>query len=312
MARIFLAPYTIRLREKSSGTHLLLSDFRNHIDLLSVFNSYLVSHRNVYTPHTTSHSLMRVSQHHTNNRSISGIVETGGYGIESELYDVRISAVSYHRTVNDAEMLPFYFQLCIPTERDEGIALLERMGVHGIRSIFLNDFNSYFNGIYSDIEIVIYPLFPPQLVQQYITDGRVITLRFISFSVPTDVVDAYDQGGHSEQAGHTELVIKAGRRNRIPILRRISEVIGGQRNAANMVELRGFEYEKVKVEIELNGNIRTIDLDDFTKLKAQYDVTPHVQIGENGHPTYDSIDVVATELARDILNSLGIGANNVR
>lgn len=78
-----------------------------------------------------------------------------------------------------------------------------------------------------------------------------------------------------------------------------------------MLEIRGFEYDTVKVEIEMDGNRRTIDLSNLMKLRAHYDITREVQIGTNGHPVFSSIDGVAKQLVDDLLNSMGTGSSNV-
>jgi len=311
MPRFFLASYTIRLRDRPSDTYQLLGNFTGPNDLLAVFNQYLANRQATYSHDTASQKLLRVLQFASQSRSISGVVETGEYGYESTLYDVQTAAVSYQRTTNDAEMLPFYFLAHVPAQRDEGVLLLERMGQLGIRKVFLGDFIDYFHQYHPSIDVEFNPLVPQQLVTQYLQGGRVTKLRFIRFSVPSDITDAYDRGGHEEEAGYIEFVVHARRNRRIPIISRIRDVVDGRRQVSNMIEIRGFEYDSVKVEIEMEGNRRTIDLSNLMKLRAQYDVTPDIQIGANGHPVFSSIDAVAKRLLEDLLSSMNAGGSNV-
>lgn len=175
----------------------------------------------------------------------------------------------------------------------------------------MQDFTEYFNGLHPAIQVEVNPLVPQQLINQYLQGGRVTKLRFVRFSIPADVTDAYDAGGHVEEEGHVELVVSARRNRRLPIIGRVRDVIDGRRNVREMVELHDFEYDTVKVEIEMEGSRRTIDLSDVMKLRAYYEVTSELQIGPNGHPVFNSIDGVARDLMGGLLDSLGTGGSNV-
>ncbi len=304
MANYFLSSYTIRLVDKSSGEMLPIDNFYQGTDLYTIFNQNLNSLMTSLSHDSTAQKLLRVSHYSPSARIMSGIIETGEYGYESELYDIQSSVVAHHRTVNEAEMLPFYFLAHLPSHSDEGIILLQRFQQFGIKTIFTNYFEQYFEANYPDIAIKIYPLVPQDLISQYLRYGRVIKIRFIKFNIPSDLADIVAHG-HSEEEGEIEFVIKAKRRGHLEVVDRITEVLQGRREVRYLYELRDFEYDSVKIEVDINGRHRTIDLSHLERLNSYFDISSEVQVGSNGHPVYASIHSIANTLLHDLSSAIG-------
>ncbi len=133
MPRFFLSSYTVRLANKTTGQILPLDNFDQGTDFLRIFDQYFAYLKQRYSHDRSSQKLIRVVQHARDFRSIRGITETGEYGYESDLYDIKSAAVSHHRTTHEAEMLPFYVSINIPKRSDVGVLLLQRFGQFGIR-----------------------------------------------------------------------------------------------------------------------------------------------------------------------------------
>lgn len=304
MPNYFLSSYTIRLVDRDSGEILPIDDFLPGTDLYIVFNQNLTSLSTNLSHDSTAQKLLRVSRYSPGPRMMSGIIETGEYGYESELYDIQSGVVAHHRTVNEAEMLPFYFLAHLPNQSDEGILLLQRFQQFGIKTIFTNYFEQYFEAHYPDVSIKIYPLVPQDLISEYLRDGRVIKIRFIKFNIPSDLAD-FVAHGHSEEGGEIEFTIKAKRRGHLDIVDRVSEFLQGRREVTSLYELRDFEYDNVKIEVDIRGRRRTIDLSHLERLNSYFDISDEVQIGDNGHPVYDSIHSIASTLLSDLSSAIG-------
>ncbi len=91
-----------------------------------------------------------------------------------------------------------------------------------------------------------------------------------------------------------ELVFKAKRNSflSIPEWMRL-----GQIDRSNIIEINSIEYDNVKLDIDIGGKIQTVDLSDIKKFRMALDVTDNVIIGNDGHPTYNSM----TEAAEGIM-----------
>lgn len=312
MARFTLSTYTLRVKRKRGIRYRRLDDVPGVGDFLEVVENYVGSLHGRASNDATNQRLLRVGFYEAADRSVKGKVETGEYGYETELLDVRRNEVSYRRQLEDAEMLPFYFLIHIPVDADEGLVVLQRFKQYGIRSVLLRDFRRYVDGRWPDLTIEMNPLVPEALVTEYLRRGRIKKIRFVRFRIPADIADALDGGGHEEREGRAELVISAKRRQGLPLVGLVNRFLGGEREVRNLIELESFpQYEDVKVEVEFGRSHKTIDLSALHKVRAYQDVTEAVRVGPDGHPSYESIDRVATELLQELLGMLRpVGPND--
>jgi len=302
MARYTLAGYTIRAKMGDQYTRLDNINISGKlVDTLSVFLNYF-NNRSLSPSHDRSgRKLLKVTNFGRDGRQLYGIIETGEYGYESELYNVDTGNISYRRRIADAEMLPFYFTVYLPQNTNEGILLLQRFKQFGIKTMLEKDINRYLSRyLQLPLKFEIYPLVPRQLIEQCL-NGRIVKLRFIRFSWPRDITDVYYMQDHYEEVGYIELVISAKKGRDIRgVKERIRAFLDGRIHLTDILEIRNFEYNNIKVEIDLNGNKRTVDLSNLYKFRAYYDITNEVVIGPNGHPTFDSINQVAQSILEDL------------
>ena len=307
MASFSLGCYTVRVTDKGTGENLPLGGFARGSDLMTIFHQYLQARVADYSIDQERQKLWRVLRPYATDSTVNGIVETGEYGYTADLYNVDTETVSYQRIGTDAEMMPFYFLTHLPAHRDEGIILLQRRSNLGIRTIFLRDFADYFASSHPGFKVAFNPLVPKQLLDEYLQNGRLTKIRFIRFGLPSDLSDAYDTGGHVETEGIAEMVFSPRRGQSIPLLNRLREVLNGRREISEMVELRAHEYDNVKVELDVRGSKKTLDLSDLLKIRAYVDITSDIRIDDDGHPEFNSIDAVARDLMGSLLAELGTG-----
>ena len=312
LARISIGCYTIRITDKNTKENLPLGAFKRKGDLKRVLRRFLKERRAEYSVDGERQKLLRVQEFRTKGRRISGIVVTGEYGYEADLYNVDTAEVSYQRNNSDAEMMPFYFLMELPVQHDEGVILLQRRSNLGIRTAFLRDFGDFFKERYPNLKISFNTLVPPELVNEYLKNGRLTKMRFIRYTIPSDRADAYDGLGHVEEEGTAEMVFTPRRGDSLSWLgRRVRDVLDGKREITELVEFPEFEYENVKVELAVGGSRKTLDLSNTMKMNPYVDVTPDVKLGEDGHPEFNSIEDAALELLDSLGDKLGRGERNV-
>ena len=104
MPRFFLSPYTVRIRDKQTDSYLPLGTLGSGHGLFSLFHEYLSDRKANFWLDSSSQKLLRVRQFRHQDTTIGGLVETGEYGYEADLYNLEAAAVSYQRTASDAEM----------------------------------------------------------------------------------------------------------------------------------------------------------------------------------------------------------------
>jgi len=306
MPNVFMTTYSMRVIEKGSGEILHTDNFREGVDLKTIFDSYITFLKgNVYQD-AESQKALKASKSFSGGRTVSGIVETGDWGYEGDLFNIQSNSITYHRSINEAEMLPFYFLAGFPYNADEAILLMQRIGQLGMKSVLCEKFQEFFYEIYPGIRVEFYPLVPTDLINEYLNNGRILRAHFIKYGLPSDIADHEMIGDHIENKGYIEMTMHARKKGHLALVDRILEVIEGRKDVKSMYEIKGFNYDNVKVDIEINGRVRTVDMSHLERLRTFYDVTDEIEIGNNGHPVYESINTCARTLMNDCLISMGL------
>jgi hypothetical protein len=225
-------------------------------------------------------------------RTICGIIETGEYGSESKLRDADTQQIVHKRKIKEADMLPFYFLFDLPGGSEDGILVLQRTGMFGIRKVLATVIESWFNPKFPDFGLRF----------------QVETIRFVGYDVPSDIADALKS--HNKQFdGRVELVISARRGSFLPVKDRIRRFFNKEVELNKFIALKEtkFKYQDVKLKTKVGRSTRTVSLGALKLLRSYYDITDDVKMdGATGHPAFDSIDGLAKGLASRVRKSMGI------
>lgn len=320
-ASISLSSYTLRVRDKSTGKYILLDQINEEDDILEIFYSFLNHFLTNTANEDNTKKLFRVSQYQqtknteigsTEYRLISGIVLTGSYGYESDIVNKNGNTITHHRTVEEAELLPFYFLVSIPRSKDEGIIILQSFKQYGIKKIFTENFDNYFRAERSEYKIEINDLIPEKLLEQLLERGNITKLKYISFEQPVDIADAVDTVDHKENQNlKAELILSEKKGIISGVIDSIKDRLPykkGQKDdpLKKLIEITSFEYDTVKMEVSINGKYRNIDLCDLGNMRPTLNITDDVVFLNNGHPEFDSINQIAIDLFKELANGLGI------
>src|SRR5689334_22215790 len=99
---ISLAAYFLKVRNVSDKTDEVLSEFDDDEDLLDFFDKALTAIKKEGSHDPDAQQVLTVTKLHREQRSLSGVIETGEYGIESSLLDVDEGKIVHHRSVKQA------------------------------------------------------------------------------------------------------------------------------------------------------------------------------------------------------------------
>ncbi len=286
---ISLAAYSVKLWDTQEKEADPLSNFADSDDFFTFSKDLLNGLKEKTQNHEESQRVLTVKKLGQEDRTLFGVIETGEYGVESDLLNVATGSVVHRRKKDEADMRPFYFLLDIPDGPDEGILILQRSGVLGIRKIVYQTMKTKFELDYPEYRLRISPLVEAEEFEKYLK-GKIESIRFVRFGIPSDIIDAYDSG-HKETEGYVELVVHARKGKSLPLNNRLKQVIAGKRTVSELIELTEthFEYENVKVQTKLGGSSRTLDFTNRSRLRSYHDITAQVHLDKNGHPKFDSI-----------------------
>lgn len=308
MSTFALAAYMIRVRtKKSKDDYKALGCFDGTHDLATLVYDLLNRLRS-FSRIDGVKSTMQVTFLIRENRTVSGIIETGAYGYESKLKDSETGETVHHRTKREADMIPFYFRFFIPDDQDVGIVLLQRFKAFGVRKLIDSELNQLFTNSFPDNVLELNPLVPEEIVKEWTRKGRVRRIRLLRHGLPRAIEDRMSTGKESKaKQGETELTITVGRGKNFPsgLVEQFSEVLRGK-GAAGIYSVPDvvddFEFNRVKLEFDSKATVHTVDLQDFKKIRARFPIDGDITQGDGGHPTFESLQKVAA----DLLASLGI------
>jgi hypothetical protein len=307
--RTFLSAYTIRVdkkrdrndEKKNQPDYCKLSCFNGHDDLYNVMVVFL-QNLTANSTNDTYKTYMKTLRVEPEGRSIWGVFESGIYGLSSTLRNVDTDSITYKKKKNEADVLPFYFLFYIPQDTNEGVLLLQRTGKHGIRRNLGTFLDQYFSDKYRGFTMEINTLVQEEIIKKMLYNGNIKKLRCVKYQAPVDRFDGLDEG-HEELSYNMEVVLSA---SSIPFRNTIKKLFNFKSSVKTLVEFRdfNFDYDTVKVDVEIEGSIRTFDLGRLSKTRTYYDISDKVALDTDGHPTVTSMQVITNSYLNEIIKQM--------
>lgn len=309
---IRLEIYTFSIRQKREKEALNLDSFSGGTDCLIFFKDYIASfEKKLFINDKQKKSIQfdgSFLKINTSKRIISGVIESGDYGIESKIVDKNTQKQKFTKLVDDLDIKPFYFLLYFPKNSKYGFIILQRLGVFGINSIFSNHLSTFFKTKYDDLIIDFAPFVSKKLAKAFIEKGSIKELSLRRYNLPEDVADKLGILEYHEDILSIELKITAKPKRSISINNKVKKFINNPNGAFfDVQELKriGFDGENnSKIKVMLGKNTRTIDLSDTGQIRPYYDIHDEVEKQKNGHPKFSSIDEIAKSYLEDLLNEI--------
>lgn len=308
---IKLEVYTFRIKEinkeKKEENYEQLNSIGG-LDFYDIFSKYLkfLDTLDVDDVLKKAIQLKSASLHFAKGkRQIRGIFESGGFGIESDIYNLKSNKHKITKAEDDVEIMPFYFLFHIPDNRNIGICIIERIGIYGISTILKNSLSKFLRDTTNYI-IEFSPLISKDLAKAFVNDGGVKEIILRRYALPNDKADILTMKEYREQILSVELRIKAkgifqGFNKRIN-----KYLLSPNAKFFDVKQLReiGFDDSSlISVKSELDGTTRTVDLSQTMQIRPYYLIDEKVK-KTKGHPTFGSIDAEANELLNTLIKEV--------
>lgn len=146
--------------------------------------------------------------------------------------------------------------------------------------------------------------FPPVLTKEVLQtlrdEGTVEAIHIISYKLPQDKADALRIPREEASADYV-LRTKASNKRILSGLKD-KMLAGGNFRIAELEEIQP-GYDTVKIEVELGGQKRTVDLAK-PKLRTVFDLSDRIRPQANGHPSFESMSSEARSILRNLRRQL--------
>tara|TARA_R110001592_G_scaffold121046_3_gene326064 strand:+ start:2904 stop:3851 length:948 start_codon:yes stop_codon:yes gene_type:complete len=307
--KIKLEVYTFGFRQPREQEYISLGDIEG-TDFKTVFNDFLTSLK-VRKKSEKLKKTLKIDDTYLNidKDLISGVFESGEYGYSSDIIDVDAEDSSkpvFEKKNNHAEVLPFYFLIYAPSNRNKAIILLQRFGGKGINSVLGRNFEKYSKIRFPDLVLDFQQFISKALANHWIENGGISEFSLVSHELPSDSSDRLGLKGYESEVKTIQLKMSAKSVFGKYLNKRVKNYIDNPNNVFfDIKELSGFglngDKVKKKVQLTMDGNIRTIDLSDTGKMRPYYDIDNQVKKNADQHPDFESIDEIAKKLVADLL-----------
>ena len=256
----------------------------------------------------------------SHGRALFGMVQAGDTGTLCPVYDLRRRRRTGLVLPHQAVVQPFLFRLDLPTNARRGLLLLQRTGVHGIQSLFLQEFEGFFrerakgHGVVLRVE----RLAPAEIIKYWREAEKVSEVRFTLEDPPPQLFERLAGDRLNSTDVYVQVVVRARRDREVPWLTQMRDSLTDPQYAQRLIRIPAGpdgvatpanEHPQVSFKVLLNGSERMLNVNNQARIDPSFEIS--VEIGADGHPTYASLLSASDTIAMGIAQRMGIDVPNV-
>ncbi len=307
-----IAPYLVEVNDEFKQPQDLWKFFKTD-SLYDVLRQYYKTNRGNYqaSPGQNNRMFMVSKLCAGSASSVCGSYQTGQFGFESDIYSTTKKKISHKRQIDEADMMPFNFSFYLPKnttlgQRKRGLLLLGRFNTLGVRQLTIPHLQSYFHHRFPKFSLNVNRVVPQVVMESLLALGTIKTIRLIRRSLPSDIADILS-ASDQDSVQDVELVIHSKKRTSFTDVDWLLRAFQNKTAPSDIITIP-FKQDNIKLEIRVDGNTRTVDLGNTSKLSSNIEIAS-VQIDGNGHPNLASWLSEADSLASGIIKSWGAGSH---
>lgn len=188
---IGLSIYIGRVRRKREKEHLILDSFDGSTDFFSVLKLAIRQNFGRYLDVGDQRRRLQANNDLLiKGRSLDGTVDVGEYGISSTLRAAN-GSTSFRREHEHAEMIPLYYRVWCPENKNFACFALQSFGHHGCKTAIERLILQTFKEKYSEYHFEMREALSRAQIEHYISKGVVKEFTFIQHGVPSDWASGY-------------------------------------------------------------------------------------------------------------------------
>lgn len=300
-----ISTYAIRVREKRKADYLDLCSLPTEkIDLLDLIFDALNSARDKNIQNELG-SVYKIKLLNKKDRSISGIISVGKDGSTSEIIDTKSLKRTYDKKADEAEILPFYFNITVPIDLAKGFFVVQKDSLYGAKIILEDIISSLVKDKLPNLIIEFNPFVPEEWVEEYFRGKTVKKVSFISETIPVDIANAINSD-FKRTEGSFEFSVIAKKGKSLPIVNKLVSSYSKGTSPKGFLEFNSLDFNNVKLEVESpNGKSKVFDWLNPSNRLFDEDISRKVEYGVDGHVKFESIDDFVLNKISSIIKSIG-------
>ncbi len=227
-------------------------------------------------------------------RRLAGVIDGGHYGASGRVQDSKSKKPTYKIGVTQGVTMPAFFMVIIPINSERGLLIVQTSKVVPIYTVLTQHMENVTNKLNSNLRVHITPLVTAEAFQELVKGGELQRLSYTRYSIPSDVADKYASGS-TAKSGTMTVTFNAPKGKLLPMGKALRE-LAKDKDAKFEVPGMAQEFEKATAQVRFKGRYRTLK---FRNPFAQpvHDLTGELELGPNGHPTFESLVKQVGEVA---------------
>jgi len=250
-------------------------------------------------------------------RMIAGLFLKGEAGAVREIrnFDDPEADPVYRTRVNEGILTPLYARFHFEDGRRYGVALLQTLGIDGLKGYLDRDLRRYFRNEVADRRVVeLAQLVDRQVLEAFATQGTLQDVVLVNSGKTAQSRQAMQRSTIADdQLGRDgdKLEMRVARHGGFGVetLRRIWDRVRGTGDVRQIVHVDGMtEIDDLKVEILHGGRKQTFSLLNPDDSPIRIDITDEVTFGPDGLPTWASLHAAADNAWQSVSAMINGGA----
>lgn len=197
-------------------------------------------------------------------RATSFVVNSGSYGLESEITDRISGQIKYKRTRDDADIKQFYCLIYVPKDVDgtsiqKGIMLFQTLSTYGIKTITTQEMKEFFSkkGITLETRSVSVRMFMEKIIE----NGSLKKVTLVKNAVSPDSSDNMFISTGREEKSYIKPKLKQNWINKF------LDFLDGK-DQDDIFEINDEKFQDIRITFSISGKSRTIRVNDIDRFSV--------------------------------------------
>lgn len=197
-------------------------------------------------------------------RATSFVVNSGSYGLESEITDRISGQIKYKRTRDDADIKQFYCLIYVPKDVDgtsiqKGIMLFQTLSTYGIKTITTQEMKEFFSkkGITLETRSVSVRMFMEKIIE----NGSLTKVTLVKNSVSPDSSDNMFISTGREEKSYIKPKLKQNWINKF------LDFLDGK-DQDDIFEINDEKFQDIRITFSISGKSRTVRANDIDRFSV--------------------------------------------
>ena len=197
-------------------------------------------------------------------RATSFVVNSGSYGLESEITDRISGQIKYKRTRDDADIKQFYCLIYVPKDVDgtsiqKGIMLFQTLSTYGIKTITTQEMKEFFSkkGITLETRSVSVRMFMEKIIE----NGSLKKVTLVKNAVSPDSSDNMFISTGREEKSYIKPKLKQNWINKF------LDFLDGK-DQDDIFEINDEKFQDIRITFSISGKSRTVRANDIDRFSV--------------------------------------------